>query len=296
MWPDPESLRCFLEAANLLNFRAASGRVHLSPAAFSERIKALEGLIGAPLFTRTTRSVKLTGAGQRLIPLAREALAAGQRCLEVGQSDGPAPVTLTLGTRYELGMSWLTPSLSQLSTEAPHRHLHLIFGDTPALMRALQRGEADAIVTSHRLSRGDLTYVSLHLERYVFVATPELLSARPLTCPAEAEGHTLLDISPDLPLFRYFLDARPPVEVWGFTAMSYMGTIGAVRARILEHSGVAVLPLYFVEADIDAGRLTRLCPETMLQQDYFRLIWRRGHRESEALTALGERLSTMPLC
>lgn len=293
--PDPHTLRCFLAVAEALSFRAAAERVALSPSAFSERIRALEDQLGAPLLIRTTRSVRLTDAGRRLIPLAREALAAAARCAEATSSAEAPPLDLTLGTRYELGLSWLTPALSALSVEAPHRRLHLIFGDTPALTRALQRGAADAIITSHRLSRGDLTYVELHRERYVFVAAPSLVEAHPLTAPGEAGAHTLLDISADLPLFRYFLDARPPVEIWGFAAQLSLGTIGAVRHRALEGAGVAVLPHYFVAPDLAAGALTQICPATEPLQDYFRLIWRRGHPEREALVALGDRLKALPL-
>lgn len=292
---DPESLRCFLEAARRLNFRAAARSVALSPSAFSERIRRLEGHLDAPLFERTTRAVKLTPTGHRLRPLAEEALAANARCLTAAHDDAPPPLDLTVGTRYELGMSWLLPSLDALAEAQPHRRLHLIFGDTPALVEALDRGDADAIVTSHRLSRGDLASALLHEERYVVVASPELISARPLATPEDAPHHTLLDISADLPLFRYFLDARPPSEIWGFAHLTRLGTIGAIRARALQGAGVAVLPEYFIADDLATGRLSPLCVETRPLSDWFRLIWRRGHPAAEALQALGDALEVIPL-
>jgi hypothetical protein len=61
--PSFESLRCFVEAARLLNFRAAARAVALTPAALGQRIAQLEAQIGQTLFHRTTRRVTLSEAG-----------------------------------------------------------------------------------------------------------------------------------------------------------------------------------------------------------------------------------------
>src|SRR6187549_2541817 len=112
MLPDLESLRCFDAAATHLSFRVAARTVALSPAAFGERIKRLEEQLGAPLFERTTRRVTLTPAGERLVPQARRVLDEARRCLQSARDEtAPAPYDLTVGTRFELGISWLTPAL-----------------------------------------------------------------------------------------------------------------------------------------------------------------------------------------
>ena len=59
--------RCFVTVAETLNFRIASGRVGLSPGAFSVRVKQLEEQLGRELLNRTTRSVRLTDAGARRV-------------------------------------------------------------------------------------------------------------------------------------------------------------------------------------------------------------------------------------
>src|SRR3954469_8419447 len=87
---DFDSLRCFDAAATTLNFRAAAGRVHLSPAAFSDRMQRLEESLGATLFERTTRQVNLSDAGRRLLPLARELLAGAERLATAGRSGSAA--------------------------------------------------------------------------------------------------------------------------------------------------------------------------------------------------------------
>jgi DNA-binding transcriptional LysR family regulator len=69
-----DGLVVFLAVAELRGFRAAGRRLGVTPSAVSQAIRALEGRIGAPLFTRTTRSVGLTEAGERLLAYARPAV------------------------------------------------------------------------------------------------------------------------------------------------------------------------------------------------------------------------------
>ena len=64
----------FLAVAELRGFRAAARRLGVTPSAVSQAIRNLEERIGAPLFSRTTRSVGLTEAGDRLLAHARPAV------------------------------------------------------------------------------------------------------------------------------------------------------------------------------------------------------------------------------
>jgi DNA-binding transcriptional LysR family regulator len=294
--PDLESLRCFAAAAQHLSFRVAAKRVGLSPAALGDRIKRLEDLLQARLFERTTRRVALTPAGERLWAQARRCLDEAARCVEVARGEaGPSPYALTLGTRFELGMSWITPALGRLERARPERRLHLFFGDTPALLHALSRGQIDCLVTSARVTHGFLRYARLHEERYVFVGQKRALAARPISRPDHVCHHTLLELNAELPLFRYFLDARPGDEVWAFEHTQYLGTIGPVRQRVLEGAGVAVLPLYFVEHELARGQLARILPRVVMPADWFRLIWHSEHPRQQALHDLAGELSEIPL-
>jgi DNA-binding transcriptional LysR family regulator len=296
MLPDLESLRCFHAAAQHLNFRLAARAVGLSPAAFGDRIKRLEETLEARLFERTTRRVVLTPAGERLWPQARRCLEEADKCAElVKGSPEPSPFAITVGTRFELGMSWLTPALAPLERERPWRKLHLFFGETPALIEALQRTEIDCLITSARITAGGLSYARLHEERYAFVGSTKLLAQRPLTRREHAARHTLIELNPDLPLFRYFLDARPGDELWGFEHTQYLGSIGPVCQRVLEGAGVAVLPAYFVERDIARGRLSRIMPRVAMPVDWFRLVWHQHHPRQDAFHELAGELSALPL-
>lgn len=292
--PDTESLRCFVAAAQHGSFRRAAAEVALSPAAFSDRIRRLEDQLGERLFVRTTRSCRLSKAGERALPHARQALEAARRCL-VATADAPPPFDLVIGTRYELGMSWVVPALDALEAARPERRLHLYFGDSDALLGQLFAGKVDAVITSVRLSHPNLETASLHEETYALVAAPRLLAARPLGSWKDAAQHTLLDAHADLPLFRYFVDARPAREVWRFSAIRRLGTIGAVKALTVQGKGVSVLPRYFVEAELARQQLVEPLPRAKLMADYFRLVWRSGHPRGDDLSELASQLIDLPL-
>ncbi len=296
MLPDLESLRCFAIAADALSFRVAAARVALSPAAFSDRVRRLEETLDVRLFERTTRRVALTEAGLRLLPHARAALQAAELGAAAARAaDTQTPLTLRLGTRYELGMSWLVPALGPLRCARPTRRIHLVFGEGDDLLGRLRRGDVDAVVTSARLVEAGLETAPLHVEDYVFVAARARLESRPLRCATDAARHCLLDTRPDLPLFRYFRDARPALEEWRFEDVELLGTIAAVRHRVLEGAGVAVLPRYFVEATLADRALTALFPETPLPHDWFRLVFPSGSPLAAPLRALASELGRRPL-
>src|SRR5439155_5544920 len=106
--PDLESLACVDALARTLRFSVAARSRALSPAAFSKRVQQVEEHVGVRLFARTTRSVALTPAGIALWPRIRRLLADAKSLADAGPA-APAPTELTVGTRHELGMSWLFP-------------------------------------------------------------------------------------------------------------------------------------------------------------------------------------------
>ncbi len=72
--PHLDGLVVFMAVAELRGFRAAARHLGMTPSAVSQAIVVLERRVGAPLLVRTTRSIGLTEAGERLLLHARPAL------------------------------------------------------------------------------------------------------------------------------------------------------------------------------------------------------------------------------
>ena len=84
-----DGVEVFLCVAQHRSFRKAAAALGVTPSAISQSVRALERRIGAPLFTRTTRSVGLTEAGERFLgrakPAFEELIAASRSARDLGQ-------------------------------------------------------------------------------------------------------------------------------------------------------------------------------------------------------------------
>jgi len=294
--PALESLRCFLEAARTLNFRAAAHTLSLTPAALGQRIRKLEAEVGATLFQRTTRSVALTGEGLALVPYARRAVEAAAECLRAGRGElGAAPMELVVGTRHELGLSWIVPMLPSLARTHPHLTLHLYFGSGQDLLLRVRTREIDVSISSARVEDPKLASLTLHAERYCFVGARRLLARNPLRSAAQARGHVLLDIGVELPLFHYWRHAPGGFDSLEFARVQRLGTIAAIRALVLRGAGVAVLPEYYVRSDLERRRLVRILPTVEPLVDAFRLVFRADDPRRSVYEALAASMRRVPL-
>src|SRR5258708_35669079 len=79
----------FLTVAQHRSFRRAAAALGVTPSAVSQAVRTLEARVGVALLARTTRSVGMTGAGQRFLeraaPAFDELLAAGEIARDLGQ-------------------------------------------------------------------------------------------------------------------------------------------------------------------------------------------------------------------
>jgi LysR family glycine cleavage system transcriptional activator len=294
--PDIETLRCFVEAAKTLNFRQASRVVGLTPAALGQRIKQLENQLDVPLFLRTTRKVELTEAGLAMLPRAIATLQAAMACTQSARGElGPAPMILTIGTRHELGLSWIQPMLGALEARFSHIDCHLYFGSGEDLNRRVLAGEIDCAISSKRMVDPGLDFVNLHREDYVFVGRAELLNEKPVDDADSLGVHTLVDVGPELPLFYYTRQSSTPVDPRSFGAFKWMGTIAAIRSKVLAGDGLAVLPLYLVRADLEKGDMRIIWPDRTLDHDWFRLLFRDNDPRVAFFRTLGDAMQAHPL-
>ena len=208
-----------------------------------------------------------------------------------------AEAELVLGTRHELGMSWVVPLLERLEKAFPRLVVHLYFGSGPDLLLRVRTGEIDCAVTSTRLTDPKLDSFRLHEERYTFVGAPSLLARHPLKNDEQAGAHTLFDTTAELPLFGYLRDASgdSSLDSMSFGRVVRLGTIASIRRFVLAGRGVAVLPEYFVAGDLGRKKLVRILPRTPPRSDWFRLVFRAGDPKRGLLQGVAESMLAFPL-
>jgi len=294
--PDLESLRCFIEAARFLNFRAAAAAIGVTPAALGQRIRKLETRLDTELFDRTTRRVVLTTAGMALLPAANKTLEAAEECVRAAHGEGgPVPMEIVIGTRHELGMSWLLPSFPRLRERHPGATHHMFVSSGRDLLNQVRVGKIDCAITSTPLTDPKLDSFKLHPEDYVFVGSPQLLDREPLIGPQDARHHVLFDSNEHLPLFRYWRNAPGGSDSMRFGKLIYLGTISAIHQLVRLGEGVAVLPTYLVQPDLDAGRLITIQTHVQPLRDHFRLVFRADDLRRTVWSEMAEVLRAIPL-
>lgn len=137
---DPRALRYFVAVAEELHFTRAAARLFIAQQALSREIRALERELGVELFTRTTRRVTLTPAGERLLAHAADILARHDQA-----------VTEVTATDREIVVDLLDPAmhtgrriLEAARRDAPHREFRARHGGgTARLLGAILAGDVD---------------------------------------------------------------------------------------------------------------------------------------------------------
>jgi DNA-binding transcriptional LysR family regulator len=111
MTDDLEGLSVFMAVAETRSFRAASERLGVTRSAVSQRIQRLEDRLGIALVQRTTRSVRLTEAGEQLFESAGPALAEAANALRAVREARSAPSGTLRLTVSSIAESFLSGGL-----------------------------------------------------------------------------------------------------------------------------------------------------------------------------------------
>jgi len=120
-------LTTFLSVTRHLNFREAAAELNITPSAVSHAIKALERRLNARLFNRTTRSVSLTDAGERLATKLKPALAAVEEAVQTVDEHVSVPGgTVRINASEGAIRLVLRPILGDFVEQFPQVHLDIV--------------------------------------------------------------------------------------------------------------------------------------------------------------------------
>jgi DNA-binding transcriptional LysR family regulator len=185
-------LRAFVAVAEQGNFSKAAEQLGLSPSSLSQIIRTFEERLGVRLIHRTTRSVSLTEAGQRLLLRIRPALAELDAALsDVGHfRDRPAGIVRVRCLRQAF-RTYVAPILAAFHAAYPDIKLDILVDDA---IVDLVAGGFDVGFTLGEVLEKDMVGVKLGGEmRQIAVASPEYVArhGRPET-PKDLHAHKCL--------------------------------------------------------------------------------------------------------
>ncbi|GAB2736118.1 LysR family transcriptional regulator ArgP [Nocardioides pakistanensis] len=168
---DPAQLETLMAITEEGTFEAAARRLHLTPSAVSQRIRALERSAGQVVVRRTSPA-EVTDAGAPLVRLGRQMrLLADETAASLG---GDAVADLAVAVNADSLATWFRPVLAAVA-ERPDTVLRLHVEDESFSHDLLRRGEVLAAVTSQPQPVQGCSVESLGALRYLPAAAPALL-------------------------------------------------------------------------------------------------------------------------
>lgn len=257
------NLECFVRTAETASFSAAARRLGLTPAAVSRNVAMLEKNLGARLFQRSTRRLRLTEAGERLlagIGMNLDALQAALADVSTGQDEPTGVLKMTVSPIF--GLDYLLPLLPGFLARYPRVKPEWHFENRQVDL--VGEGYDVAIGGGFGLNPGVVArrLAPAHL---VAVASPQWLQEKtPPHHPRELAGQDAIGM-------RFLQSGR--LRDWTMTngageeallemrTMAILSDPQAVRAAALMGVGVAVLAMPDVLAHLERGELVRLLPD-----------------------------------
>jgi DNA-binding transcriptional LysR family regulator len=274
--------------AQLGSYTKAAQRLSLSKAAVSQRIAELERAMGTQLVARTTRSVRLTEAGQRLVDDTEGAFAQIARSVaELRDAAGQPRGLLRITAPVALGRQHVAPQLDAFLRR--YREIRIELDLSDRLVPLAQEGFDLAI--RHTSNPPD-THVAVKLcdSRTLLLASSAYLKKHGVPShPTELAEHACLPY------------LRPGTSVWHFEQLKaargaaaervkvpVQGPLRAANSEVLREAalaglGIALLPDFSAGPALRAGRLKELLPD-----------WRPAGFFGDAVWALHPWSSTTP--
>lgn len=267
-------LHWLLMLAEQGSFTRAAERLEVSKAAMSQKIKELEQAAGVALVQRTTRSVRLTEAGEKLVEELREPFARiEQGFFSVRDTAGPVRGLVRISAPVAFARQQLVPIVGDFLRAYPQIRLQLDVTDR--LVSLGSEGFDLAIRHSDTLPE---THVALPLcdTRTLLVASPDYLAAHgePLT-PQDLAQHNCLYYPRGVEAPRWtFADAvqgeRVRVHIQGRFATNNSESI---RDAALQGLGIAMLPDFSASEALGSGALQQVLPRWRAVEAFAEKLW-----------------------
>jgi LysR family glycine cleavage system transcriptional activator len=290
--PGTRALRTFEAAARHLNFTRAASEVGLTPAAVSYQIKEIEQQLGITLFTRTSRSTRLTPAGALLFEATIDALDILQRAAARARKMDRGTARLRVSTGARFATNWLLPRLPRFRTA--HPHLELTFDITDQL-RDFDVDDVDVAIRFGAGNYDDAVAERLFATTVVPVCSPTLLaSGSRLDQPRDLLTQTLCYVDCEVdgmpwPNWRTWMAAVGVDDFDDTRCIAFSDSNHVVQA-VLEGGAIGLVEPAMIASHLADGRLVKLSDVGVgiAEQYAYYLVYPGASRQDSRVLAFRE--------
>ncbi|CAG6394378.1 HTH-type transcriptional regulator LysG [Actinacidiphila cocklensis] len=284
-----DQVRTLLAAVDEGTFEAAAARLHVTPSAVSQRIKALEQRTGRVLLLRS-KPVRPTASGEVVVRFGRQLARLEQdAAAEIGLTGAAGPTTLPIAVNADSLATWFLPALAETARSLDVCFdLHRDDQDHTALL--LRQGRVMAAVTSSPEPVQGCSVRPLGRMTYRAYATPAF-AARHL-----ADG-PLAELLPAAPMVVFdrkddiqdaFLRRLAPGRATGGQPRTYVPASESFAAAVAAGLGWGMVPEGQAEPHCRAGALAELAADQAMDVP---LYWQQWKLDSPPLAALAAAVS-----
>lgn len=257
-----QDLEIFVRTVDSGSLSATARGLDLTPAAASAALKRLEAELQAPLFVRSTRSLRLTREGEVFLAHCRPALAALRDAqLELASGRQQVSGMLQLAAPSDFGRNLLLPWLEEFQQQHPGIRYRLHLSDR---VTNVYSDLVDAAFRQGEPPDSSMLALPVHLtNRRVLCASPAYLQAHGMpAAPQALAQHSCLCFMLGEEVYDRWRFWRDGEEI---TVRASGGNIAndgdAVRLWALAGRGIIYKSRLDVAADLAAGRLVALCTD-----------------------------------
>ncbi|MGR5095708.1 LysR substrate-binding domain-containing protein [Vibrio maritimus] len=255
-------LTLFVETAKLGNFSKVANQLNMTPAAVSASIKRLEEQVGFPLFVRTTRSLSLTGEGERFLSkvvLALDTLNQGVE--EIASARGELTGNIYITAPSDFGRNLLLDWIDEFTQLHNNVTVKLELSDQ---LIDMYSKPVDIAIRYGELPDSGMIATPLCTENLrLLCATPRYIKDNPpISVPRDILSHNCISfmladaIHNKWPLTKG--DEEQVITVKG----SFLANDGdVVRRMALKSKGIANKSLIDASQDLIDGTLEKVLPD-----------------------------------
>lgn len=289
---DIPKLRIFVTVARLGNFTRAAEVLYLTQPTVSQQLAALETQIGVPLIERLPRQLKLTPAGEALLPYAEQILKLADAGEEAARAAaGLADQTLRLGAGHTLATYLLPSVLSRYRERYPKRAIRISVGNTAELLDMVESDAVELALVGSPAEHPKLKVTPFRHDRLVVIVAPDdAWAARESVGLDELRERVLLTREPGSALHAS-VERLLGSAMLGGDGVILLGETEAIKRSVEAGLGVALVQGIAVEREIAAGNLCALALSGADDSRTYNYARRSGRMLSSAAQALVELLT-----